>query len=283
MNTIILDKTTSILKAKLGGAITTNQPTFICGYADSTASAFTEGANVGELNGVNEVSLVAAPASSTRRVIKSISVYNKDTVAVTLTIFYDDNNTDVEVAKITLQPDEVWTLNGTFTSDGKLKMTTGYVGYVDTTGAPVAGDFAKFTDANSIEGRDLSEMLADLKLDDFPGIGFVLVGKDVDASTGEKIKFDFLADFRLLRVYVSAGVAPTGASLQVDVEDEGASVLNAVVSVAIGTNNGETSSFSGATSYYDFSKGDCCTIDIDQKGSTDPGQEVYCLLIGVPL
>jgi hypothetical protein len=38
-------------------------------------------------------------------------------------------------------------------------------GGVDTSGTPVANDIARFTDANTIEGRSYSELLADLSLD----------------------------------------------------------------------------------------------------------------------
>ena len=48
--------------------------------------AFVEGGNDGVLNGVNEVTLVAVPAASTRRLIRTITVHNSDTADVTLSI-----------------------------------------------------------------------------------------------------------------------------------------------------------------------------------------------------
>lgn len=60
--------------------------------------AFTEGRSVGQTNDTNDVTLVAAPAASTRRVIKYITVYNNDTVAADVTVKYDANGTDYILA-----------------------------------------------------------------------------------------------------------------------------------------------------------------------------------------
>ena len=48
--------------------------------------AFVEGGNQGSLNGTTEVTVVAAPAASTRRLIKTVAVHNRDSAAVTLTV-----------------------------------------------------------------------------------------------------------------------------------------------------------------------------------------------------
>lgn len=48
--------------------------------------AFTEGSSDGALNGTTEVTLVAAPSSGVRRLVKTLVVHNRDTAAVTLTI-----------------------------------------------------------------------------------------------------------------------------------------------------------------------------------------------------
>ena len=50
--------------------------------------AFVEGGNDGGLNGVNEVTIVAAPAAATRRLVRSITIYNIDTAAVIVTLRY---------------------------------------------------------------------------------------------------------------------------------------------------------------------------------------------------
>jgi len=48
--------------------------------------AFNEGGNDGVLNGVAEVTLVAAPAAATRRIIRTITISNADTAAVVVEV-----------------------------------------------------------------------------------------------------------------------------------------------------------------------------------------------------
>lgn len=127
MATLILDATTKSIKAVMSGAATTNNPEFTAAYADSTTSALTEGANDGALNGTTGVTLVAAPAASTRRVIKWITIQNKDTAAVTVTVTYDTSGSGKQIAKVTLQPNDTWTTDGTFDSTGSLKTGFGLV------------------------------------------------------------------------------------------------------------------------------------------------------------
>lgn len=121
MTAIVLNTTTKSIKAVMSGAPATTNPDFVVSYADNNSTSFTEGENDGALNGTSDVTLVSAPASSTRRIIKSISIYNRDTAAVTVTIKYDNNGTTRILAKVTLGVDEVWTADGTFDSTGSLK------------------------------------------------------------------------------------------------------------------------------------------------------------------
>ena len=48
---------------------------------------------------------------------------------------------------------------------GTVALTSDITGTVDTSGSPVDDDFAKFTDANTIEGRSIAETKSDLSLD----------------------------------------------------------------------------------------------------------------------
>ena len=128
MSTLVLDATTKTITAVMSGAAATNNPDFTAAWADSTSSSLTEGASDGALNGTSSVTLVAAPASSTRRVIKWITIQNKDTAAVTVTINYDNNGTVRQIAKVTLAPNDTWTLDGTFSSSGSIKTGAGVSG-----------------------------------------------------------------------------------------------------------------------------------------------------------
>lgn len=124
---LVLDATTKSIVAVLSGAITTTNPDFTAAWADNTGSAFTEGASDGAFNGTSPVTIVAAPASATRRIIRSITIENRDTAAVTVTLSYDNNSTLRTIANVTLQVGDTWTTNGTFDTNGNLKQTLGTV------------------------------------------------------------------------------------------------------------------------------------------------------------
>jgi hypothetical protein len=123
----ILDATTKSIVAVMSGAAATTNPDFTAAYADSTGALFTEGANDGAFNGTSQVTLVSAPAASTRRVIKSLTIKNRDTAAVTITISYNNNSTLRSIAKVTLAVGDTWTTDGTFDTNGNLKQVAGIV------------------------------------------------------------------------------------------------------------------------------------------------------------
>lgn len=127
MGILVLDSTTKSLVVAMAGAAATTNPDFTAAWADDTGTVFTEGATDGALNGASSVTLVAAPASSTRRVIKNVTIQNRDTAAVTLTISYNNNSTLRQVAKVTLNVGDTWTTDGTFDTNGSLKQTVGTV------------------------------------------------------------------------------------------------------------------------------------------------------------
>jgi hypothetical protein len=127
MALFILDATTKSIEVAMSGAAATTNPDFTAAWADDTGSAFTEGSSDGVLNGTSAVTLVAAPAVATRRVIKSLTIENKDTAAVTITVSYNNNATLRTIAKVTLNVGDTWTLGGTFDTNGSLKQTLGTV------------------------------------------------------------------------------------------------------------------------------------------------------------
>ena len=93
---MILD-TTLKLEAVLAGAVSANQPEYHVDYVDrntageETMPAFSRGA----LNSASDVTILSAPTSNTpRREIQRISIYNKDTASITVTIKTDDGTTE---------------------------------------------------------------------------------------------------------------------------------------------------------------------------------------------
>lgn len=99
---IRLDATNRKLQIVLAGAVTANQLPVVACYSDKTTTAYTGSMQRAVTNNTTQVDIVSAPAASTVRDIDSLSVWNKDTAAATVTIFYDDNATDAEVIKVTL-------------------------------------------------------------------------------------------------------------------------------------------------------------------------------------
>jgi hypothetical protein len=104
----VLDTTTKTLIVNLTAAVATSNPEFTACYADTSANTVVEGSSEGAVNGTTDVTIVAAPAASTRRIVKYITVYNGDTAAVTFNLKYNSNGTQRQIAKVTLQSGETW-------------------------------------------------------------------------------------------------------------------------------------------------------------------------------
>jgi hypothetical protein len=124
---LVLDSTTKTITAVMSGAPATTQPNYVVAWADNNGTTFTEGSSDGTLNGTSSVTMVASPAASTRRIIKSIYIQNTDTAQVTVTVgYYNGTNTRV-LAKVTLNVNDTWTTEATFDPNGQLKYVFGSV------------------------------------------------------------------------------------------------------------------------------------------------------------
>lgn len=134
MSTLVLDSTLKTIKVSMSGAAATTNPDFTASYADNNGTTFTEGASDGALTGATDATVVSAPASGYRRIIKQIFIENKDTAAVTVTVKYDNNGTQRTIAKVTLSVGDTWTTDGTFDTTGALKQTLGTVNLANVTG-----------------------------------------------------------------------------------------------------------------------------------------------------
>jgi len=121
---LVLDTTSKTITAVLSAAPATNQPNYVVAWADNNGTTFTEGASDCTLNGTSTVTMVASPAASTRRIIKSINIQNTDTAQITVTVgYYNGTNTRV-IAKVTLNVGDTWTTDATFDSNGQIKTTS---------------------------------------------------------------------------------------------------------------------------------------------------------------
>lgn len=99
---IRLTATSEKLQAVLAGAITTTQPQAVVCYSDQTSSGYSGGKQVTALNSTVDVDILAAPAASTIRDVDFLSIHNRDSASVTVTIKYDISATDSIIIAVTL-------------------------------------------------------------------------------------------------------------------------------------------------------------------------------------
>ena len=106
---IILDATTKSLEIDLDGAITTNQLDVTCHAVDildlDQSVSDVVNTNVAT-NSTTAVTAMAAPASGHTRTVKSLTVYNKDTVSAVVSVTLNFNSTIYIICKVTLATGE---------------------------------------------------------------------------------------------------------------------------------------------------------------------------------
>lgn len=98
-----LTSTTEKIQAVLSGAITTTQPQAVVCYSDQTTGSYAGGKQVTALNSTTDVDILAAPAASTIRDVDYISIFNRDSASITVTVKYDISATDSIIITVTLQ------------------------------------------------------------------------------------------------------------------------------------------------------------------------------------
>ena len=91
---MILDTTSKTIEVILPGAITTNQLEITADWVDTAnGSTFAPGGTSLVTNGGTAVTAVPAPAASTQRQVKALTIYNADTVNQTVTVrMFDGTN-----------------------------------------------------------------------------------------------------------------------------------------------------------------------------------------------
>lgn len=104
---MILDATTKKLQVVLGGAITSAQLQVNVSWADTQNGAtFVPGSNSAVTNSGTPVDIVAAPAASTQRQVKEVTVQNTDTAAATVTVQTVDGANTRKNIVVTIQVGE---------------------------------------------------------------------------------------------------------------------------------------------------------------------------------
>lgn len=130
-NSIILDSTGKSLEVITSAAVSTD---YAVSYADNTASAFTPGNSAGNISTATTTTILAAPAASTQRQVKWLTVRNRDaSVAQTVTLVLDVSATERQLTPaIALEAGEslVLTAEGrviVYTASGIVKGEATYV------------------------------------------------------------------------------------------------------------------------------------------------------------
>lgn len=106
--TIVLDSTTKSISA-FAASVSGAAIDYITTWADSTSSTFVEGESDGQLTSSTPVTIVAAPAASTRRVIKTINLYNAGTYSETVTLTLINGANTRVIVKVNIAPGVTWT------------------------------------------------------------------------------------------------------------------------------------------------------------------------------
>jgi len=101
---MILAATTQTLEIDLDAAVAANQLPFSVEWVDVVVAtpSYTPGHSDGQSNGTTAVTMVAAPAASTQRVLKHINVQNKDTASAKVTVQFNNNTTLRELVVVKL-------------------------------------------------------------------------------------------------------------------------------------------------------------------------------------
>jgi len=123
---MILDNTTDVLQFKLGSSITTSQLDFVVSYNTISSTSVTPAKLTGVSNNGTAVTLMSSPSASQQNLLKSASIYNRDTTNKTVLILYYNGTTTTQIFNAVLAPSDVlkYTLEKgweTFDSKGSKK------------------------------------------------------------------------------------------------------------------------------------------------------------------
>jgi hypothetical protein len=148
---LVLDTTSKSITVAMTGAPATTNPSFVTAYSDDNGTTFVEGSSDGQLNGTTQVTMVAAPAASTRRLIKSIFIENNDTAPVTIIVTLNNSGTLRNIQKMTLAVGDNWSIDGVFDANGNAK-TIGVSGYSGLSGYSGYSGISGYSGLNGLSG-----------------------------------------------------------------------------------------------------------------------------------
>ncbi len=98
---IILNATTKSLEILLGSAVTTTELPFVLSAVDTGSTPPLVEVD-GTTNGASAVTVLSAPTSTKVKIVKTLTVYNADTVPQIVTVRYNNNGTTRILVKVNL-------------------------------------------------------------------------------------------------------------------------------------------------------------------------------------
>lgn len=161
--------------------------------------------------------------------------------------------------------DTIWDVKG------DLALATGS----NTASVMSAGTNGQFPVYDSTQSTGMNKANFPVKI----GIQVGAAATDLAVGTAQQV-FRMPFDMTLTAVQMGVTVAPTGATLVVDINESGASVLSTKLSIDATEKTSRTAATPAVISDSALAEDNEITIDIDQVGSTVTGQEITLYLIG---
>lgn len=96
---------------------------YVTTWGDATSSTFVEGSSDGQITSSTPTTIIAAPASSTRRVIKTINLYNAGSYSEIVTLAIVNGANTRVIVKITIAPGVTWTSDDLITYTSSISST----------------------------------------------------------------------------------------------------------------------------------------------------------------
>lgn len=164
---LILVNATDSIEAVLSGAPVTQLP-IVAMYRDIDADEYLPGRNLTLTNGVTAVQAVSGPALNYQRVIDFLSVYNPNVANATITVRYDANGTEFNLATVTLAQNERLEYQegrgfAVFTAAGAMKNSLN-----QGTNSVASGDSVAVLGADVINNNAVANTIADITGLQFP-------------------------------------------------------------------------------------------------------------------
>ena len=158
------------LRINSNATATTTEPIVAVGYVDTSASQFLPGEQLSQLAGTTVVKVLNEPSTGLKRQIKSISVYNGDSVSHQISVFLYDDTTPYQLGKYTIPSgktllytyENAWVIQGGDTSG-----VTSFTGLDDVPGT-YSGASSKLAKVNGTEDALEFDFAAFTELSDAP-------------------------------------------------------------------------------------------------------------------